>query len=136
MIYIPRQLSRHYILQHPNYIFIFDDNILKQGHYEHSTYCRGNENCYGIPTRRTQHCLPECYFDDEDFEEDPNQLCRRSGIRTQIDRAFESIPKDGRPCIILPNIGCGSSQLHTKAPGIYKYITQRLSVIGTSYELI
>lgn len=62
---IPKYITRAYIQKHPNRLFIFGDNLLKQGLGGQAKECRGEPNTFGIPTKRRPSWDVDAFFTDE-----------------------------------------------------------------------
>lgn len=98
-----------------NKLFVFGDNLKREGFGGQAKSMRGERNAVGIPTKRKPERGFDAYFSNQDFprflraaEKDIERLLKHSVNGVVI------WPKDG--------IGTGLAQLPTRAPIIWKYI--------------
>jgi len=113
-------ITRKYIQQHPEIIFVFGDNLEERGFGGQAAECRGEPNAFGIPTKYYPKMDTEAFFSDKDCM----LLCY------VIDKAIRNIPNDGREIYVLPRIGAGLAQMPKRCPRIYKYLVKKLKELG------
>ncbi|MHA1591486.1 MAG: DUF7831 domain-containing protein [Candidatus Heimdallarchaeaceae archaeon] len=111
-------ITRKYVREHPEKIFVFGDNCLHSGYGGQAKEMRGEPNAYGIPTKRYPTMDENAFFTDDDFE----------NLIVFIDDAIEKIPIDGREIVVLP-LGTGLAQLPQRAPRVYKYLVSALILL-------
>jgi len=101
----------------PYKIFVFGDNTKEKG-MGGQAIIRGQENAYGIVTKKSPNNKSSSYFTDEKFEQNI----------VLIEDDIEKIKLDGRKIIVFPQdgLGTGLSQLNVKAPDTYEYLKIRL----------
>lgn len=111
------------IKSHPDWIFVFGDNVRRKGFGGQARACRGHQNTLGVVTKWEPSFAPYAFFNDRDYEEIviliDNDL---HGIEQLLDDDRTVVfPKDG--------IGTGMSQLPKRAPRVWKYLCDRLMEI-------
>jgi hypothetical protein len=109
-------ITRKFVRDHPEKIFIFGDNCLGRGFGGQAGELRGEPNSYGIPTKKYPSMKADAFFTDDEFEDNVKI----------IDEAFARIPIDGREIVILP-LGTGLAQLPQRAPKTYEYLVTLMS---------
>lgn len=117
MTLIPYRLTREYISQHPELIFVHSRCYWPNIWVGPSLICRGLDNCYGVPVR-WKLCKSSGYFQD-------SQL---GAITSALEAAISQIPTD-RPVVLFPKIGNGDSRMHILAPKAWAYMMERLNAI-------
>lgn len=116
-IWYKRNITRSFVQAHPDYIFLFGDNTIRQGYGGQAKEMRGEPNAIGIVTKRYPTMEREALFTDEDFEE----------AKKHIDEDFASIPDSCRIVVIPRNgLGTGLALLDRNAPKIYRYILKKI----------
>jgi len=115
------KITREYVREHPEKIFVFGDNVLEKGFGGQAKELRGEPNAYGVPTKKYPSMRAESFFTDTELM--ANILL--------IDRAIAKIPTDGREIVVLP-LGTGLAQLPIKAPETYSYLVKRIKTLTCS----
>ena len=118
-IIIPRMIYRPFVLEHPNWIFLYGDTMYKTGMLGQPFHLCGESNTYPIPTC-VKHCRSNRYFSDGQFDE----------YSIVIDRAIFAVPEDGRPVIPLRRMGEGCSRLSELCPKLFAHLKSRLKIIA------
>ena len=121
-IEIPRWISRSFISQHRrDYTFIYGDDLNGQNYLGQAAHCKGEPNCYSVPTKRLM-CMDEnkAFFDDPRFE---------LLWKPAIDKAIAAIPTK-LPIVPFPRIGQGEAQLDIRAPKTFKYLMGEINKIA------
>ncbi len=121
------RIYRKDIQANPNILYIFGDNLDREGMGGQAGEMRGEPNSFGIATKRgIGHGYPQDYFFDD--QEDV------VGI---IDKEFERLSNliilgnHGYQAIVTPmdGIGTGLSRLPETAPKLLAYIDRKLDFI-------
>ena len=114
----PTWVTRQDLRNNPLTIYMFGDNMLRQGMGGQAGAMRGEPNAVGVPTKWAPGMQPWDFFTDTDAEP--------GFVKEQIDQAFETalstlmlgrdvaIPADG--------LGTGLSQLPERAPLVLQLI--------------
>lgn len=115
LLYLNRY-SRSYIKLHPDWLFVFGDNLERDGFGGQAAEARGEPNAIGIATKRKPAMDPSAFFIDADYDDwfaaEKNTLAR-----------LVSSAKCGRTIIWpLGGIGTGLAQLEKRAPSIWNDI--------------
>jgi hypothetical protein len=100
----------------PDKIFIFGDNSVQRGKGGQAII-RGQENAFGIPTKKLPSMSEKAFYSDSELENN----------KKEINEAIEKIKTDGRP-VVFPKdgIGTGLAKLKEKAPQTYDYLNTKL----------
>jgi hypothetical protein len=114
-------IKRSDLQRAPNTLFVFGDNMVRQGFGGQAKEMRGEPNAVGIPTKWIPATNARAYFCNGDFSRVKVSI---DFELTKLERAIENgwnvvIPSSG--------IGTGLADLKNKAPKIYKYIQDRLA---------
>lgn len=110
-------ITRSYVKANPQKIFLFGDNMLRQGYGGQAREMRGEPNCIGVVTKRFPSNWPSSFLYDRDFEE----------AKVFIDMDFERIPSDCTVVIPFAGLGTGLARLDETAPMIYSYILDKIA---------
>jgi hypothetical protein len=133
IIFRQHRIYREDLQANPDILYIFGDNLDREGLGGQAGEMRGEPNAFGIATKRAiSHGYPQDYFFDG--EEDVKEI-----INGEFDRLLKTIRTDyqyenggGREChyrlicIPLDGIGTGLSRLPETAPKLLEYINQKL----------
>ena len=115
LLYI-KKYTRAYIRSHPDWLFIFGDNLERAGLGGQAAEARGEPNAIGIATKRKPSMDPSAFFSDADYHE---WLVAESSTMNRLLAASKS----GRTIIWpLDNIGTGLANLERRAPEIWHEI--------------
>lgn len=116
-------ITRAFVRAHPDYIFLFGDNLIQRGLGGQAKEMRGEFNAIGIPTKKQPSNADYAFFSDIEY---------KSNIKA-IDKAFMALDKysDGT-ILILPSAGLGTglADLENKAPFTFKYLRTKLINLG------
>lgn len=100
---------------HPDWLFVFGDNLLRIGLGGQAKECRYEPNAVGIATKKLPNNLPEAFFDDNDFD-----LFFNSN-----QEAFEMLlGYDGTVVWPANGIGTGLAKLPEKAQKLFNFIEE------------
>ena len=100
----------------PETLFVFGDNIVKQGFGGQAAEMRGEPNAVGIPTKYAPGMREADFFIDDDFRK----------AKPIIEQAFARLTAHAKRGgeIVWPEdgIGTGLAQLQKRAPKIWDFI--------------
>ncbi len=117
---MPPRITRNFIREHKNIIFIYGDTIYHDGSGGQAYEARGESNAYPVPVKRAK-CFNDVssFFNDKDFE------CINKSV---IDRAISLITEasKGKQVVCFPKIGQGWNELQVRAPRTYAYLMSEL----------
>ena len=122
LLYITRY-TRAYIKAHPDWIFVFGDNLARSGYGGQAAAARGELNTVGIATKRSPSMEPSAFLTDVDYEEWGSVESDKLATLVMASRNNRTIiwPFDG--------IGTGLAKLETSAPMIWSVIEKlRLAI--------
>lgn len=119
MILIPFRISKTFIAEHKEYIFLYGRDIARRGMLGQDWFCVGEPNCFAISTVGKLCPSIRKYFSDSKF----------NAYKRILDKDFGKIPLDGRPIIPFRKIGEGCSRMNTEAPLLFAYMTDRINQI-------
>lgn len=115
-------ITREYVREHPEYLFLYGDNLNMRGLGGQAKEMRGEFNAHRIPTKVKPTMEENAFFNDDMFEKikccyDMVFAINLAGFRAG---KFEAV--------VIPSagIGTGLAQLPTRAPKIYKYLLKKL----------
>lgn len=111
-----KYISRQDLQRERHKIFLFGDNLLKEGCGGQAGAMRGEPNALGIPTKKAPYNFDLAFFNDAEFDAN----CR------EIDRAFDKIPPGVTVVIPIDGLGTGRAKLREKAPRTYEYLRKKL----------
>ena len=116
MVEYRRWIRRQMLRDEPGKLFVFGDNMAREGYGGQAREMRGEPNAVGIPTKWAATRHESAYFKDGDFE----------AVAPAIDDAFRKLLRhDGDIVWPTDGIGTGLAQLPGRAPKIFKYIEKR-----------
>ena len=115
-------ITRKYVRNNPQYLFLFGDNLIKNGYGGQAGAMRGEPNCIGIPTKRKPDMNPSSFFSDDIYEE------IISIYEHLFERIKEEYVKGKYEAIVIPSegLGTGLARLNKYAPKIYEYLQNKL----------
>ena len=114
-------ITRQMVRDHPDWYFIFGDNLDRRGLGGQAKEMRGEPNAIGIVTKRWPSRDSDAYFTDEDF---PAFKAASSGAFARIRAHLEAggtvvFPSDG--------IGTGRADLERRAPRIWASLQRAIA---------
>ncbi len=114
-------ITRAFVREHRDRIFLFGDNLARQGFGGQAAAMRGEPNVVGIPTKKLPGNSGHAFFTDAEFEQN----------KMAIDQAFERLSViclATDQVIVIPanGIGTGRAQLQSRAPLTFAYLQKRL----------
>lgn len=115
-------ITREFVRANRDKLFLFGDNLERQGLGGQAAAMRGEPNAVGIPTKKSPSNKERAFFTDLEFDEN----------KAAIDAAFAQLARaftDSITVIVIPisGLGTGRAQLSTKAPRTFDYLHQRLA---------
>jgi hypothetical protein len=122
LLYI-KKYSRSYIQAHPDWIFVFGDNLERSGFGGQAAEARGEPNAIGIATKRKPTMEPDAFLSEEDYDD---WFIKERPTLARLIKASQN----GRTIIWpLDGIGTGLARLEKNAPAIWNDIEQlRMSI--------
>lgn len=122
---LPHHISRTFIMQHREWIFVYSQDYHAKGCFGQAWSAHGEPNAFPVPVL-LKVCLSQTdrWFSDNFYDEQ----------KKLIDEKIAAIPRDGRPIFPFRSIGKGHSEMHTRAPKLYKYLMDELGKIVALYE--
>lgn len=112
LLYI-KKYTRAYIRSHPDWLFVFGDNLMRHGLGGQAGEARGEPNAIGIATKRKPSMEPDAFFEDHDY--DNWMAAEQSTLRRLMEASMR-----GRTIVWpLNGIGTGLARLEKKAPSIW-----------------
>ena len=125
MILLPHHISRTFIQQHRELIFIYSQDYHAKGCFGQAWSGHGEPNAFPVPVL-LKVCLSQTdrWFSDRQFDEH----------KKLIDEKIAAIPRDGRAIVMFRSIGKGHSEMHLRAPKLYKYLMDELNAICSPHE--
>ncbi len=125
-IEIVHRYSRAMLKARPDDLFVFGDNMLRQGLGGQAAECRGEPNAVGVPTKHKPSWDSDAFFSDADF----------THVKPVIDAECRKLARHLRQggTVVLPadGIGTGRAKLSEKAPRIRRYLDR---IMGRLHEI-
>jgi hypothetical protein len=114
-------ITRAFVREHRDRIFLYGDNLARQGFGGQAAAMRGEPNVVGIPTKKLPSNSKNAFFTDAEFEQN----------KAAIDQAFERltlVSTSREQVIVIPanGLGTGRAQLENRAPLTFAYLQKRL----------
>ena len=137
-----KMIYREDLRNNPDILYVFGDNVLRQGNSGQAAEMRGEDNSFGVATKRSiTHNYPDDYF----FDNQPDTI---SSIDIEFERLEEELQKtiEHKNCgsagiiftkvwkaVVIPTdgLGTGFSRMPENAPNALKYIDKRIEQLKT-----
>ena len=110
------RILRDDLRANPDVLYVFGDNLVRQGKGGQAAEMRGEPNAVGVATKLAPGTSEACYFSDADFGP------AVSFIEEDVQPIREQLAKGGVVVVPMDGIGTGLSELPTRAPRIYEYL--------------
>jgi len=134
-IKIKKYITREFMRQHPDWIFVFGDNSMRVGKGGQAKEMRGEPNALGVRTKEKPLFSEDAYWTDKG---------NYSNRMTRTERNCELIWEDllkvlyllrENKTVVFPKdgIGTGMAELETRAPRTYKYLQDRINELFKEY---
>ena len=136
-----KMIYRTDIQANPDVLYVFGDNLDRQGTGGQAKEMRGEPNSFGIATKRSiSHKYPDDYFFDyqddvigileKEFDRLEEEL---SCMATERGDPIGYITSNYYKAVVIPTdgLGTGLSRLPKYAPNALKYIEQRIEKLHT-----
>jgi DNA polymerase elongation subunit (family B) len=109
-------ITRDYVKNNPDMVFIFGDNDERDGMGGQAGEMRGERNAIGIPTKKKPSTTEDSYYTDSEFE------LNKKKINYSVNLILAQI-NNGKT-IVLPSsgIGTGLAQLKERAPKTFSFL--------------
>ena len=117
LLYIKRY-DRQLIQAHPDWLFVFGDNLERKGYAGQAKEARGEPNAVGIATKRSPSNAPQAFLYDGEFPQ------WEASEAPAMQRIWEVHKNDGVIVWPLDGIGTGLAQLDETAPAIFREIEE------------
>ena len=115
-VMLKRHITRKFVQEHPNYIFVFGDNLIRKGRGGQAKEMRGEPNAVGIPTKKAPSKREDAYFTSRDL------YGYRNAVIEDLRKIVYHLYKGG--VVVFPRrpLGSGLAELERRAPFIYKFL--------------
>jgi hypothetical protein len=112
--------SRQLVQSTPEVLYVFGDNLQKSGTGGQAVI-RGIKNTFGIPTKKFPCMEEDCFFTDDEYEENCRIISAYIRSLLNFGTAFliVAFPEDG--------LGTGLAQLNTRAPRTYQFLVDSIN---------
>lgn len=125
------RIYREDLQANPDILYIFGDNLEREGLGGQAGEMRGEPNAYGIATKRAiSHGTPKDYF----FDSDPDVIEIIKSEFAALNLYLEEITNKSYKaiCIPLDGIGTGLARLQKNAPRLLKLINTKLGELANA----
>ena len=117
LLYV-KKYTRAYIKAHPDWLFVFGDNLMRSGLGGQAAEARGEPNAVGIATKREPHMGTNAFLVNKDYDE--WFAAEKPTLAVLMDAS-----RNGRTIIWpLDGIGTGLARLEKQSPDIWNQIEQ------------
>jgi nucleoid DNA-binding protein len=120
-----KMIYRKDLRANPRRLFVFGDNMVRQGYGGQAAAMRGEPNAIGVPTKWRPDIDLGDFFEDGDLN--------NSEVKAAIDDAFDAIRNalaEGRDVVIpTDGLGTGLAELPQRAPKIHAYIESKINQV-------
>ena len=130
LIYKKHISKRDVLERFPNTLFLFGDNMRRQGYGGQAGAMRDHPNCFGVPTKWAPDTQKTSYFKDEDFGfvEDT--------IRFPFTIAYSFLMIGKTVVVPTDGLGTGLAELPTRAPKIFAFIENCIAMLANNATAI
>jgi len=124
------RIYRYDLKANPHILYIFGDNLDRQGLGGQAAEMRGEPNAFGIATKRgIGHGYPDDYFFDEQADVIPILKKEFARLRDELAATYAYAYPYEAVVIPLDGIGTGLSKMPEYAPKALNYINTMLATI-------
>lgn len=113
-------ITRDKVKENPDVLYLFGDNIVRQGLGGQAKEMRGEPNTLGIVSKKYPSNSLSSFYSDEDF------YSWLEVFSSDIKNLAESVNSGKYRAIVIPPIGVGLADLPNKAPRIWNYLKTTL----------
>ena len=124
-------ITREFVRKHPNFLFVFGDNLAEKGLGGQAREMRGEPNAVGIATKRSPSMNSDAFFSDSDI----HNVIVMGAIKDSF-RSLEFHLLSGDVVVIPKNgVGGGLANLPVNAPLIDTFIKKSIERLVNIYGL-
>ena len=124
MIKLPIRISRKFVTEHPDWIFIYGNDYFQKGCLGQAWEFANEPNTFRVPTLY-KYCANPVFFTDSNFDE----------WSWKIAESVEKLPRYDKPIIVVRKIGEGCSRMKELSPRLFQYMNEVLQNIATPTEI-
>jgi hypothetical protein len=119
------RITRRYVQEYKDWLFVFGDNLAGRGLGGLAKECRGEPNAIGVPTKRAPSKAPEAFFNNTDADYD----AWVKAARPAWDR-IEAAVLEGKT-VVFPKggLGTGLAELPKRSRRIHLAIESIMQVL-------
>lgn len=126
-------ITRNDLKNNRDKLYVFGDNMVREGYGGQAASMRGEPNSFGIPTKWYPNNATESFFSDDQFKTDSTLWWALYGAFSHLKQILEQnhtvvIPSDG--------LGTGLSRLPELAPTIAAYIDGCIAELEEAYGVV
>lgn len=123
-----KRITRDFVRAHPQYLFVFGDNMKGTGYGGQAKEMRGEPNTIGVPTKWAPGRRESDYFTNDDFDAVISEIERRF-------RVMENWLNSGKE-VVFPEegVGTGLAELPIRAPRIHAAIREMTNNLVRTYS--
>jgi len=101
-------ITENDLIDHPDRLYLFDDNEIRRGRGGQAGVCRGHPNVVSVATKRSPDCTLHAYWNDVEFD------CFIASIAHDLTPAMLHILKGGTAVCPTRGLGTGLSGAASK----------------------
>ena len=113
-------ITENDLIFHPDRLYLFGDNELRQGRGGQARVCRGHANASGVATKRSPERTSDAYWNDAEFDH------FIASIAHDLTAAMLHILKGGTVVCPTAGRGTGRSELPVRAPHVFGYLRRHI----------
>lgn len=121
-------ITREELKKNPTVMYLFGDNDQRQGLGGQAKEMRGEDNAFGISTKKRPSNSPDAFKSDEELDEN------KKIITEDVDKILEVWRSGEYTSVVIPPIGVGLAKLQEKAPQTWAYLQMELRRLEKEIE--
>ncbi len=124
MIIRQRWIARQHLQNHRDRLYLFGDNVARQGYGGQAKEMRGEPNAVGIRTKNRPSYDKNAFWTDKTYEQNIVMIYQ------DLEKVWPHWEADGTIVIPTNGIGTGRAMMQQTCPLTFKYLQWRLSELG------
>lgn len=125
-VYTKKFITRKFMQEHPDWYFVFGDNLDRYGFGGQAKEMRGEPNAIGVATKAKASHNKDAYLHDDNPYHDFEVLKDLEKVQSKLKEGSVVVfPTDG--------IGTGLAKLEEKAPQLFEYIQNRIQTFKDEF---
>lgn len=118
-----KRIYREDLINNPDFMFLFGDNLQRVGMGGQAKEMRNEPNAIGVATKKSPSMSDDAFFTDDEFEDNVKELLN------DLWPAIGHISNGGILVIPADGLGTGLSELPSRAPQTAKALDQMIDYL-------